>query len=97
MTFALEVWLCQVHAVFGLESLVQFCVAGIGKNACRVLSKLSVIAARCGKITMAKARARRTWKGGDGPISLEDLKKALVMTDGRRRIAPGWVCHTDSA
>ena len=36
-------------------------------------------------------------QGGGGPISLDELREAFLMPDGSSRIAPGSVCHTDSA
>ena len=36
-------------------------------------------------------------KAGGGPISLEELKSAILLEDGNSRICEGSVCHTDGA
>ena len=36
-------------------------------------------------------------QGGGGPISLEELKSAILLEDGNSRICEGSVCHTDGA
>ena len=48
-------------------------------------------------LTQLPYRITEGGQGGGGPISLEELKSAILLEDGDSRICQGSVCHTDGA